>query len=90
MSSNSHVCQPNRYLVLNTEFVAQESSILERIVSFESDTYLRALNGEPPYDDGRYRCTLTSGLPIEAGVEYHPLTDFSDCSMVRDCCYTCI
>ncbi len=71
-----------RYLTLNAEFGALEFFVSERIVSFQSATYIQALNGEPPYDDGRYRCTLSSGQPIEEGVEYYPLTDFESCSLV--------
>ena len=73
-----------RYLTLNATFRETDLVVTERIVSFQSVTYIQALNGGPPYDDGRYQCTLTSNEPIQEGVEYHPLTDFANCSLVCD------
>jgi len=70
-----------RYLTLETLFLQAQSSITERIVSFESATYVQALNGE--IAGGQYECTLNSGDPIEVGVQYEPLTDFSNCSLVN-------
>ena len=54
--------------------------MVDRLVTFQSQTYVQALNGE--VGEGQFQCTLVSGEPIQTNVTYRPLQDFANCSLV--------
>ena len=70
----------NRFLNVWSTFMETEYEITDRIVSFQSPTYVQALNGG--IANGRYQCNLTTGNEIERGVQYDP-REFSNCSTVE-------
>lgn len=72
---------PDSYLRLETEFQQLELNVVERTVSFTSQTYIDALNGLVA--GGQYRCTLKSGANITAGPTYSTLDDFKSCSLIN-------
>ena len=53
----------------------------DRRITFSNSTLIQALNGETA--GGQFSCTLRSGQPIFAGVEYDVLNDFFNCSTVN-------
>lgn len=69
------------YLRLETEFQQLELEVVERTVSFSSQTYIDALNGLVA--EGQYRCTLKSGASITANATYNTLDDFQSCSLIN-------
>ena len=71
----------DRYLNIWTTFSEIEYSVVSRIVSFHSPTYVQALNGD--IANRQYQCNLTSGNDIEMGVPYNTLNNFSSCSLVN-------
>ena len=70
-----------RYLSLNTVFEESTLSVSTHTISFESESLVRALNGEG--FDGQYKCTLVNGSDIETGTVYDVLSDFYNCSTVN-------
>ena len=53
----------------------------DRRITFSNTTLVQALNGET--SGGQFSCTLRSGQPILAGVEYDVLNDFFNCSTIN-------
>ena len=53
---------------------------MDRVVTFISESYVDALNGDT--FDGQFRCTLLNGSDFVAGQDYRPLDEFRNCSTV--------
>ena len=68
--------------------------LLDHSVTFYSDEYVRALNGE--IEDGRFSCNLSSSEPFMANRTYSLPNDIISCSQVCHfngyctCCTICI
>ena len=71
----------SRYLSLSTTFLQYHVVVTDRRITFSNSTLLQALNGDT--SGGQLTCTLRSGQPIVADVEYDVLNDFFNCSTVN-------
>ena len=67
-----------RYLTLSTTFNQLEINVSLRQITFLSDAYVQAINGET--FGGQFACYLSSGVPLDIGTSYDVLTDFHNCS----------
>ena len=54
--------------------------LLDHSVTFYSDDYVRALNGE--IEDGRFICNLTASEPFVTNITYNLPDDIISCSQV--------
>ena len=62
--------------------------LLDHSVTFYSDDYVRALNGE--IEDGRFICNLTSSEPFVTNRTYNLPDDIISCSQVCVCLCVCV
>ena len=63
---------------MNSYFEQVRNRVDQHVISFQSESLIRALNGET--FNGQYECTLANGDDFQTGVTYDILNDFTNCS----------